>query len=299
MRILITGATGFIGQALVKRLQEYAHEPVLWVRSEAKARKLFGDALSVITSVDQISDDEQIDGIINLAGEGIADKRWSEARKRQLLNSRLETTEALIQLIMRLESKPEVLVSGSAIGYYGCRSDSLQLDENAEVIDDYTHQLCQRWETAALKAQTMGVRVCLVRTGIVLGHGGALSKMLPAFRMGLGGPIGDGLQWMSWIHIEDEVEVICMMLTHTLFVGAYNLTAPGSVTNRDFTRELASVLHRPAWFPVPGFMLDLILGEGRELLMKGQNVHPDRLLQAGYKFAFPDLRSALNQVLLS
>ncbi|WP_432473063.1 TIGR01777 family oxidoreductase [Amphritea sp. HPY] len=299
MKILLTGATGFIGKHLVPRLMEYTHEPVLLVRSADKARRLFGDQVRVVTDLEQLDNHEQINGIINLAGEGIVDQRWSEQRKQVLLDSRLDTTRQLIQFIKRLEHKPEVLISGSAVGYYGSQEGDQVLAEDSVVVDGYPHQLCQQWEQLAEEAQAFGLRVCIVRTGIVLGHGGALAKMLPAFRLGLGGRIDGGQQWMSWIHVEDEVEVICMMLTHTLFTGAYNLTAPEAVTNAEFSRELASVLHRPAWFTVPGFVLDLMLGEGSELLLKGQRVYPEKLMQAGYKFAFPDLRTALNQVLLS
>lgn len=297
MKVLIGGGTGFIGRHLIPRLLDYDHEPVVLTRSEAKARDLFGASVRVITNLDQINSDEQIDAIINLAGEGIADKRWSEARKQALVDSRISMTADLVSLIMRLERNPEVMISGSAIGYYGCRTDDLQLPERGEVVDDFTHQLCQRWESEALKAQTMGVRVCLIRTGVVLGHGGALAKMLPAFKLGLGGPVARGDQWMSWIHMDDEVEIICMMLTHNSFHGAYNLTAPEAVTNATFSQTLASVLSRPCWFRVPAVILDLMLGEGSDLLVKGQNVYPERLLKAGYKFAYPDLDTALAQVL--
>lgn len=297
MKVLISGGTGFIGRHLIPRLLDYDHEPVVLTRSEAKARALFGSSVRVITHLQQIASDEQIDGIINLAGEGIADKRWSEERKQALIDSRINTTADLISLIMRLERNPEVLISGSAIGFYGCRSDDLQLDEQGEIVDDYSHRLCQQWESEALKAQSMGVRVCLIRTGVVLGEGGALAKMLPAFKLGLGGPVARGDQWMSWIHIEDQVEAISMMLTHPEFNGAYNLTAPDAVTNEVFSKELAAVLSRPSWLRVPAVVLELMLGEGSDLLVKGQRVYPKRLLEAGYKFAYPDLITALNQLL--
>jgi len=208
MKILLTGATGFIGKHLISRLIEYTHEPLLLVRSADKARRLFGDKIRIVTDLEQLDSGEQIDGIINLAGEGIADQRWSEQRKQALLDSRLDTTRQLIQFIKRLEHKPEVLISGSAVGYYGSQEGDLILAEDSVAVDDYPHRLCQQWEEVAEEAQSYGLRVCLIRTGIVLGHGGALAKMLPAFRLGLGGRIAGGQQWMSWIHIEDEVEVI-------------------------------------------------------------------------------------------
>ncbi|WP_428033621.1 TIGR01777 family oxidoreductase [Amphritea sp.] len=297
MKVLISGGTGFIGRHLIPRLLDYGHELVVLARSETKARELFGASVRVISDLKQIASDEWLGGIINLAGEGIADKRWSEERKQALIDSRIETTADLVSLIMRLERNPEVMISGSAIGFYGCRADDLQLDERGEIIDDYTHRLCKRWESEALKAQSMGVRVCLIRTGVVLGDGGALAKLLPAFKLGLGGPVARGDQWMSWIHMDDQIEVISMMLTHPEFHGAYNLTAPEAVTNNTFSKTLAGVLSRPCWLRVPAVVLDLMLGEGSELLLKGQRVYPKRLLDAGYKFAYPDLTTALNQVL--
>jgi uncharacterized protein (TIGR01777 family) len=296
MKVLITGATGFIGAHLVPRLLQDGHELIIMSRSAQKAQKQFGTAIRVITRPDQIQSDEQVDGIINLAGAGIADKRWNEARKKVLVDSRVEITNQLISLISRLEHKPEVMISGSAIGYYGCRDDDLLLDEHGDVVEDFTHTLCQRWESEALKAQAMNVRVCLIRTGIVLGPGGALAKMLPPFRLGLGGPVAEGQQWMSWIHLDDQLEVICMLLTHDQFSGAYNLTAPEAVTNATFSRQLAAMLSRPAWFRVPAFVLKLILGEGSDLLVKGQRVYPQRLLDAGYQFAYPKLKDALQQI---
>ena len=297
MKVLISGATGFIGSYLVPRLQDYSHEPVIWARSEAKARRMFGDKVAVITSLSEISETDKIDAIINLAGAGIADKRWSDSRKRELVDSRIEITRQLNQLAERLETPLEVFISGSAIGYYGSQEGDHTLTEAAEAVQGFTHQLCAQWEQTALLNRAKGIRVCLLRTGVVLGQGGALAKMLLPFRMGVGGPVASGQQWMSWIHIDDQVEIICMMLTHTRFSGAYNLTAPEAVTNDEFSKRLAASLHRPAWFRVPEFMLQLILGEGRELLVKGQRVYPQKLLDEGYKFAFPDLASAFGQIL--
>ncbi|MDO6562240.1 TIGR01777 family oxidoreductase [Amphritea sp. 1_MG-2023] len=297
MKVLITGATGFIGGHLVARLLKDGHELIVMTRSAAHARKKFAATVAVITHTDQINSDEPIDAIINLAGAGIADQRWSESRKQLLVESRLTITAQLIALMTRLVSKPEVFISGSAIGYYGCRSDDLQLDERSDTLNDFTHDLCQRWESEALKAQTMGVRVCLLRTGIVLGQGGALAKMLLAFRLGLGGPIAGGDQWMSWIHINDDIEIICLMLTQSQYCGAYNLTAPEAVTNEQFSRTLAKTLCRPAWFRLPAGVLKLMLGEGSDLLLKGQRVYPKRLLDADYQFIYPELAAALKQVL--
>ncbi|WP_417222165.1 TIGR01777 family oxidoreductase [Amphritea sp.] len=297
MKVLISGATGFIGSHLVPRLLEDGHALIILTRDAAKARGLFGDRVQVITHLDQLLCDERLDGIINLAGAGIADKRWSEAHKKTLVDSRVDLTAQINGLISRLEHKPDVMISGSAIGYYGCRSDGLQLDEQGEVVDDFTHQLCQRWEAEALKAQTQGVRVCLLRTGIVLGDGGALAKMLPAFKLGLGGPVAQGSQWMSWIHMDDQIESICLLLTHDQFNGAFNLTSPEAVTNAVFSDQLAAALSRPAWFRVPAFVIQLLLGQGSDLLVKGQRVYPQRLLDAGYQFAYPKLSAALKQII--
>ncbi|WP_271270583.1 TIGR01777 family oxidoreductase [Aliamphritea hakodatensis] len=297
MHILMSGGTGFIGQALVPVLLAEGHSLTLWVRSEAKLRRLYGDSVSGVASLDLLGDDVHIDAVINLAGEGIADARWSESRKQLLLNSRLGVTDALVALIERLQNKPAVLLSGSAIGYYGSQPSDRVLTEDAEPHDEFAHELCRRWEESALRAEASGVRVCLLRTGIVLGNGGALAKMLPPFRFGLGGRIASGEQAMSWIHLQDELAIIVFLLKHPECSGAYNLTAPGAVSNAEFTAELGRALHRPAILPLPALVPGLMLGEGAVLLLKGQRVYPKRIEDAGYRFSYPELPAALEAVM--
>lgn len=297
MQLLITGATGFIGRALIPLLLADGHSIMVWTRSPQSAARWLPDEIEVITDLSRIDSHTRIDGMVNLAGAPIIDKRWTPARKQLLRDSRIQTTLALLELVARLEHKPEVLVSGSAIGYYGSHPSDIKLTEEGRVTDGFTHQLCRDWEAAARQLEHFGVRVCLLRTGIVLGRGGALQKMLPPFRLGLGGPVGSGEQWMAWIHMDDEVDIISMMLTHTNLRGAYNLTAPGAVTNATFTRILARVLHRPAWLRVPAKLLHWLLGESAELLLEGQRVYPQRLLEAGYRFHHAHLEEALSDVL--
>lgn len=295
MKILVTGGTGFIGQHLIANRLREGDEIYCYTRDANKVSSLFGGAVNPVTEMPPAAD-FSVDAVVNLAGEPIADKRWSEERKQLLRESRINLTEELIKWISGLEKKPEVLISGSAIGYYGSAKGDQKLGESSEANSGFTHSLCRDWEDQALKAEDYGVRVCLIRTGIVLGLGGALDKMLLPFKMGLGGPIGSGDQWMSWIHIDDEVDVIEMLLTHSQLSGAFNLTAPNAVTNREFSKALGKALHRPAFLPMPGYAIKLMLGEGAELLLEGQRVHPSKLLETGYKFKYENLREALEAI---
>ncbi|UTW13768.1 TIGR01777 family oxidoreductase [Marinobacterium rhizophilum] len=292
MKVLISGGSGFIGTALVRDLVARGHEVLVLSRSVQRTSRRLG--VRVLGGLDQIGSGEAIDAIVNLAGAPIVGRRWTDARKRELRASRLNTTEALLELIARLERPPEVLVSGSAVGYYGSHSGDMPLTEEA---DDYrpgfSHQLCADWESCALQAEALGVRVCLLRTGIVLGAGGALSKMLPAFRCGLGGPVGNGRQWMSWIALEDELAIIRFLLEQSTLRGPFNACAPDAVTNAGFATALGAVLRRPARLRVPATVLELLLGEASELLVSGQRVYPRRLLDAGYEFRCTSLEEAL------
>jgi uncharacterized protein (TIGR01777 family) len=297
MHLLLTGVTGFIGQSLVPCLLDHGHICTIWPRKVRKAEKLFGKQVRIISDLSQLSNDAMIDGIVNLAGAGIGDCRWNRKRRQLLRHSRIHTTQALIDLIARLQQKPEVLINGSAIGYYGFGCGDTPLEEDAEVNDDFSHQLCADWEYTAMQAGQYGVRVCLVRTGIVLQQGGALQKMLLPFRLGLGGPIGNGHQWMSWIHMVDQVQIIAMLLIHKKFSGAYNLVAPTAVTNQQFTCSLARLLNRPALIRIPAWLLRLLLGRRADLVLEGQPIIPRRLLDASYTFDYPELEPALKQVL--
>ncbi|MBB6519772.1 TIGR01777 family protein [Pseudoteredinibacter isoporae] len=295
MNILMTGASGFIAQTLIPNLLAEGHKLWAWTRSPQHCDYLYGANLNCVAQLNELlnrDDAVHFDAIINLAGEGIADKRWSEARKATLLSSRLDTTAALIRFIEQLDQKPTVLLSGSAIGFYGSHDSDEPLAEDGPINIGFTHELCRRWEEEADKAREYGVRVCLLRTGIVLGKGGALAKMRLPFMMGMGGRVGSGKQWMSWVHIADEVRAIQFLLGNDHCSGAFNLTAPNAVQNLEFTRSFAQSLGRPSFMPLPDVVPKLMLGEGAELLLEGQRVYPKRLLQEGFQFSFEKIEDA-------
>lgn len=293
MRILITGGTGFIGKRLVADLQTADHELTVLVRDYAQSRLALGPGPDLIRSLDEIPAHAVFDRVINLAGAGIASKRWTAARKKLLLESRLNTTKALIQLFQRLKQVPEQLVSASAVGFYGSRG-SEPLTETSGGHDEFTHELCKRWEGEAYKAESLGVKVCILRLGVVLGPGGGmLGRLLPVFRFGLGGRIGDGQQYLSWVHLDDVVAVLLWVMERRCS-SVFNVTAPEAATNQQFTRELAGALRRPALLPMPAPMVHLMFGEmGDRLLLHGQNVRPERLLSEDYEFNYPDLHAAI------
>ncbi|MDI3258760.1 MAG: TIGR01777 family oxidoreductase [Sinobacteraceae bacterium] len=290
MRYLITGGSGFIGTALCRALAETGAELTVLTRDPARARLRLPEGVRLVTDLARAGG---ADVAINLAGENLAQGRWSEARKRLLRDSRIATTRALCAWIERQSPRPRVLVSASAIGYYGARGDE-PLDENAAPGEDYAARLCRDWEAEALRAEPFGLRVCRLRLGVVLDRdGGALARMLPAFRWGLGGPIASGRQWLSWIHRSDVVALIRWCVDRPTVRGAYNATAPHPVTNAEFARALGRALQRPAFLRMPATALKLLLGEMAQLLITGQRVLPARLLAEGFAFSFPELSDAL------
>ncbi|MFM5440351.1 TIGR01777 family oxidoreductase [Aeromonas enteropelogenes] len=299
MKILITGGTGFIGRRLVAHLK-VNHEVVVLSRQGSRAYTLLGHDIKVLDSLDRLDDLNDVDAVINLAGEPIAAGRWSEQRKQLLCDSRWLLTEQLVDLIKLSTTPPKVLINASAIGWYG-RQDDAPLDEQCQTPhDEFTHQLCQQWETLAQEARSRLTRVCIVRIGLVLGtDGGALPKMLPPYRFGLGGPMGAGNQMMSWIHVQDLVRAILFLLEHGECNGIFNGTAPHPVSNREFSQTLAHTLHRPHLFFVPAALLRLMMGEASDLLLTGQHVLPARLQQAGFHFTYPELPQALTNLLRS
>lgn len=294
MKILITGGSGFIGQHLCRRLAAHGHELIVLSRRPRRAVKLLPEETRIVSSLDDIADDEPIDGIINLAGESLFSGRWTERRKKVLFDSRIGVTQALVGLVSRLQRKPAVMVSGSAVGFYGDAGNAELTEDSAARKRDFGYLLCDAWEQSARPVSRQGVRLCLVRTGIVLGRdGGMLGKLLPLYRLGFGAMLGDGSQWLSWIHIDDMVAILVRAVETPGIDGVFNATAPAPVTQREFHRSLAGAVKRPAFLRVPSVALRAGLGEQSEILLGGQRVYPRRLEQQGFVFRFPDLRSAL------
>lgn len=294
---LITGGTGFIGTALVRHLVAGGHHAVVVTRHPQRHAGRFGDGVSHVGRFSDITSDSVFDVVVNLGGEGIGDKRWSDKRKAVLRQSRIGLTDHLVKCLARLEQKPAVMISGSAIGWYGAQ-DARPLDESSAYHPEFTHDLCQEWEVAAGAAASLGIRLCIIRLGLVLGrNGGVLKRMLPPFLFGLGGPMGSGEQTMSWVHMTDVIRAIDHLVGNASLQGAFNLTAPGAVSNTEFTRALGRALHRPTVLPMPGFMLKLLFGEmGGRLLLEGQNVVPKRLQESGFAFRHPDIDGALAEI---
>ncbi|NLC62226.1 MAG: TIGR01777 family protein [Gammaproteobacteria bacterium] len=299
MRILISGGSGFLGRALTARLREDGAQ-VAWLSRDASGRA--PDGVRVL-GYDQLGADDHFDAVVNLAGAGIAEKRWSDRRKQLLFESRLGPTRALIEWMRRIPRRPRVLLSGSAVGWYGAQGDA-PLGEGSAAADDFSHSLCEAWESAAMEAVSLEVPVLLLRTGIALHPaGGMLKRLLPPFRMGLGARLGDGSQVLSWISRRDWVEAVRSLLlqhldgTRSAPVGPVNVTAPEPVTNAQFTRALAHALRRPAGLALPAPVLRLGLGEMSTLLLEGQRVLPERLQQSGFVFRHPQLNPYLDTAL--
>jgi len=292
-RVLITGGTGFIGNVLCRELLARGYElSVLSRQPASKVHSVCGQ-VEAITDLEHIRSHQGYNAVINLAGEGIADKRWSDERKQVLRDSRIRLTTTLTEIITSWAQPPEVLISGSAVGFYGDQGNTV-VTEATTPHDEFTHQLCKDWENAALELSSHDVRVCLSRTGVVVGSGGGfLQRMIVPFKLGLGGRLGNGQQYMPWIHRDDVVAALIWMLETPEASGAYNVVSPTPVTNRDFTSRLASVLRRPAIFPVPALILETAFGEMSHLLLTGQQAIPARLTDSGFEFGFPSLEQAL------
>ncbi len=292
--VLITGGTGFIGRHLIPDLLADGWRVEVLTRNATKAREALPASAVPIES---LSEATPPNAVINLAGENLAAGRWTEATKREMRESRLSITRDLVEFIGSCDNRPEVLINGSAVGFYGARGDDV-LDESEPAGQEFQSQLCADWEAEAVRARDEhGVRVCLIRTGIVLGaRDGALAQMITPFKFGLGGHFGTGRQYMPWIHIRDEVGAIRFLLRETGCRGPYNLTAPNPVTNRRFTDTLARVLRRPsfAWMPAPA--LKLVVGEMAHLLLTGQRAVPRALEAAGYTFEYSELEAALKDL---
>lgn len=291
--ILITGGTGFIGQALVRRLLSQGHELTVLVRDYARARLQLGPAPRLIRALDELDASSHFDYVINLAGAGIADRRWSRARKKVLLESRLRTTRQLVRTLGRLQTPPRALLSASAVGFYGDGGDQV-LTEDSAAHDEFSNMLCRRWEEEAFKAESLGIRVAVFRMGVVLGRdGGMLKKLLPLYRLGLGGVTGSGEQYFSWVHLDDVLACLDW-LRQGEERGVFNLCAPQPVKQKELAASLGKAVRRPVFLRQPGFMIQAVLGEmGDRLLLHGQRAVPQRLEAHGFRFRYPTLDTAL------
>lgn len=300
MKIVITGGTGFLGSALAESLAraggpagslDAGHDVVSISRHAGGAYK----GVRHVAGPAGYSEIDDADAVVNLAGAGIADTRWTPARKDVLLSSRIAVTSAVVSACSRATRKPRVLISGSAIGYYGS-SLSQRFDESSPAGADFLGQLCARWEESARAVEAEGVRCVLIRTGLVLGpNGGLLKKMMPPFKMFVGGPVGSGRQWMSWIHLDDWIAMVKLAIADNTIRGPINLVAPAPVTNREFSHALGRALHRPSVMPLPEFAVRLVFGELADgALLASQHVTPTVATATGYEFKYPDVQEALN-----
>jgi uncharacterized protein (TIGR01777 family) len=296
-RVLITGATGFIGRRLTEALAAAGHDVIVLARDPLKAAAL-RPPFRLVTSLEQIDSATAIDAIVNLAGEPIADGLWTRRKRRRILASRLRITRHVVRLIARLERRPAVLISGSAIGWYGLWQDEV-LTEFDGGKRCFSHRICEAWERATKRAERLGTRVVRLRIGLVLGtEGGMLAQLLLPFEFGLGGPIGSGRQWMSWIERDDLIRLIAHAIATPRLTGPVNATAPTPVTNALFAAELARALHRPALLRMPAWLLRLVAGDlANELLIGGQRVIPDKADVSGFVFRHVTLASALAAML--
>jgi uncharacterized protein (TIGR01777 family) len=301
--VIISGATGFIGTILVKKLVARNYHVVVLSRNPGKAAAFNSSQVKVVAWDGRSANGwgHYVDGaygIINLAGENIAAGRWTPARKTAILQSRLAAGRAIVEAVTLSARKPRVVIQASGIGYYGNRGDTV-LDETSSSGTGFLSDVAIQWEKSTEPVEALGVRRAIIRTGIVLGRGGGfLSRVLLPFKLFMGGCMGSGRQWLSWVHMEDEVSAICFLLEQDAAQGAFNLSSPQPLNAKDFFAEVGRALGRPSWLPVPGFVMHLALGEmADELILSGQRALPARLLQAGYAFHYPLARGALNNIL--
>lgn len=296
MKLVVTGATGFIGSALCSRLLQRGHNLTLLTRHtppDASTPAKTWRHWTPGTPGDWEASLDGADGVINLVGEPIAARRWTEGQKRRIRSSRIEATQSIVDGIAKAQRKPLFLLNGSAVGYYGPHGDEIVTEETAPGTD-FLSSVCLAWEEEAKKAEPIGLRVLRLRTGIVLAPGGgALAKMVPPFKLFVGGPLGSGAQWMSWIHLEDEIDLILHLIENPQTAGPVNATAPNPVKMKDFCQTLGKVMGRPSWAPVPDFALRLKFGEMADMLLTGQRAVPIAAQKLGYQFHYANLSDAL------
>lgn len=294
--VLVTGGTGFVGGRLVAALAAAGHSVTVMSRWTGRSAALPA-GVQIVTSLDELAADARINAVVNLAGEPLANGLWTKAKRARIIDSRIGVTEACLELIERLTVRPSVFVSASAIGWYGLRGDE-ELDETSSGTDCFSRQVCVAIEAAASKAEALGVRTVRLRIGLVLAaEGGLLGRMVLPFKLGLGGPFGRGRHWMSWIHRDDLVRLICHCVATAALSGPVNGTAPTPVRNREFTAALGKALHRPAVIPVPALPLQWALGDfAKELLLGGQRVLPKAALNSGFTFRYSQIDKALKAI---
>ncbi|MBS4024214.1 MAG: TIGR01777 family oxidoreductase [Clostridia bacterium] len=301
MNVLIFGGTGFIGRNLTGELLANGYQVFVVTRNSQKTVYDLGNKLQLIewdniSPLSSVYGLQQIDAVINLSGESIGKCRWTNLIKEEILASRVRTTNAIVTAINDGFIKPKIFINASAVGYYGlCKDD--EITEADEVGQDFLAQVCLDWENEANKVQNNLTRVVTIRIGVVLGKEGALTKMAMPFKFYLGGPIGTGNQWLSWIHIKDLASMIRFIIEHKEIVGAINAVAPEPVRNKEFCKVLGKVLNKPSWLPVPEFLLKIALGQMAEMLLHGQRVAPKKIVSSGFEFSFPKLKAAIEDAL--
>lgn len=300
MKVLVVGGTGFVGMPLCRELKRRGWDVAILARNVAAAESVLGSRYNIINWLDtSIIPKEALIGanvVINLAGESIGAKRWTSQRKEQILNSRVLTTRRIVDAMRDMESKPEVLVNASAIGYYGPRADE-QICESESNGRDFLAHVTKAWEDEAHKAEAIGVRVAVMRLGVVLGDGGALARMITPFKLYFGGPVGSGTQWFSWIHRDDVIGIIILAAENKNLHGPINATATAPLTMKEFSTALGRALGRPSWLPLPGLVLKLALGEMSDILLYGQRVLPCKAVEAGYVFKYESADKALKDII--
>jgi uncharacterized protein len=301
MKVAVFGGTGFVGSCLIERLHSENNHVIVFTRNSQKANRQFsGIEVVNYSPLESGIWQEKIsgcDGVINLAGQPIADSKWTPDYKQKILQSRELGTRKIVEAIKKSSQKPKVLINTSAIGFYGT-SETTIFDENSPSGNDFLAEVCRKWESEAQEVKSAGVRLVILRTGIVLGkEGGALAKMLTPFQLFAGGPLGTGNQWFSWIHRDDLVNLFIAALKQENMQGIFNATAPYPVKMSELCQTLGQVMNRPSWLPVPAFALQLLLGEGAQVVLEGQQVLPKNTQAVGFQYQYPELKSALTQIL--
>ncbi|MDH4222127.1 MAG: TIGR01777 family oxidoreductase [candidate division Zixibacteria bacterium] len=303
MRVIITGGTGFIGRTLSGHLVEAGYEVIALSRKAKTSSKILGEKITLAewegkTSKGWVNYADGAFAIVNLAGENIAGGRWTEAKKQAIMESRLNAGNAVVQAVKETKEKPKVIIQSSGIGYYGVHSEEI-VDETVPLGSGFLPEVAERWENSTREVESFGVRHIIIRTGVVLGKDeGALPRLIMPFRFFFGGHPGNGEQYFSWIHLQDEIRAIRFLMEREDLNGIFNLTAPGSLKMKDFSSILGKVMRRPSWFPLPGFLLRMIFGQmAEETILTGQRVLPKRLQEYGFKFLYPEAEPALQEIL--